>query len=255
MAKGLPGHLRREWNRVTTKIAQKHGQLQHLRGSFGNLFMNRPERQPALIGPDDSLNSEHFLPKHLKKFQLENKPRERDWALVRKASENLNIRAYEMQISLQSCWTFFKPTYSRSMAVRFYGGLLYGNRDFFKFSVIQSPNCLWCPFLEQDYSHLVAKCPKVTLIRSDIDTRFRLGFNEKNWVLIGDWVSNTPASHLIPLLFIEYLYRSNHKQLQISTEGFIAKLKYTEERDLFIANRKGKLADHNNIWGDIKAHF
>ena len=117
--------------------------------------------------------------------------------------------------------------------------------------MIQSPNCLWCLHLDQDYTHLIIKCPRVTQIRNEVETRFQLGFSEKNWVSIG----HNPPEYLIPLLLVEYLHRSNHKQLQISTEGFIAKLKFTEERDGFIAARKGNTHQHNNIWNDIKAHF
>ena len=137
---------------------------------------------------------------------------------------------------------------TRAFNFRLINGLLYGNKDYYRFGFKGSPNCPHCDEEDQNAIHVLWDCPETECLRLELARDNLDLFLNKKDAIAG--AQQKPIA-FIALKLNQYLISKNYHDEPISKLGFKAYLFGQKSVESAIALANGKIETHNKKWSKI----
>ena len=129
-------------------------------------------------------------------------------------------------------------------------GTIYSNNRLTLMGITTSAKCTYCEEPSQSRLHLIKECPEVRAIHSKL--LVKLGWKENEYrSLVGD--KNELANMFCIWILNQLIYQGNFiKEIKLTWEIYIARLRHIKGIEEFIAERDGKILNHLRKWEVIE---
>jgi len=244
---GVPALAVLEWHAVTGILRQVLGSSIGRKGNFASAILaddSNKDDEPTLLHGEEALNvNDHKLTNwEISKTKIEDNPFRQRLA----ARFNFDKDKWlKIDKHLYRCTI---DTKLRSFLFKLSHGLLYANRDYFRFGHLSRKDCLHCKHENQTMEHLLLECKGTSDFRKKIQQNFKFkDLSSQQW-LVGD--ETLPGNFFLAVLN-QYIHSQNHKQESLCLEHFKAKLRLLEKVEETIAIKNNTIHKHLKKWEEI----
>ena len=211
---GVPANSIFEWHKAYKAISKAGNPLDNVSGQFNFRLQQRNTTYPNLIASWDSVQADKLRTKAV--LQLLAGGPQKPAKIPAKFRQAVGMSLEKWSDALKSIKQCSPDSPTRSFHYRILNGLLYGNKDFYKFGYAHTPACNWCGHLQQDEKHIFTECPKVRLLKDELASQSPvLNLSCTEWI---GGSSTTIVNTAVTLINL-YLYHANHQAKPISREN------------------------------------